>query len=72
LVSFLQASQPTFCARLSYPHARYMPRPCHLPSVPHPNNILWTVQIMKLLIMHFSPAPVTSSLLRSYSYRNEI
>ena len=28
---------------------------CHIPCPSHPNNIWWTAQIMKLLIMHFPP-----------------
>jgi hypothetical protein len=33
-----------------------MPRPSHPPSLDHPNNICWSVQVMKLLIMQSSPA----------------
>ena len=34
-----------------------MPRPSHSASFYHPNNICWAVQIIKLLIMQFSPLP---------------
>jgi hypothetical protein len=37
-------------------HARYMSRPSHPPWSDHPNNIWWSVQVMKLLIMQSSPA----------------
>jgi hypothetical protein len=43
-------------------HARYMPRPSP-PSFSQSNNIWWNVQIMELLIMQFSQAPVTLYLL---------
>jgi hypothetical protein len=33
--------------------ACYMPRTSYPPCLGHPNNILWIVHIMKLLIMHF-------------------
>jgi hypothetical protein len=36
------------------PHSCYMPRPSHSH---HPHNIGWRAQIMKLLIMKFSPLP---------------
>jgi len=36
-------------------HACYIPRPSHPPWLDHPNNILWSVQVMKLLIMKSSP-----------------
>ena len=41
----------------------YMPRPFNSPLFDHPNNIGWEVQIIKRLIMSFSPRPVTLSLL---------
>jgi hypothetical protein len=37
------------------PHTRYMPHPSHSFRFYHPHNIGWGVQIMKLLIMKFSP-----------------
>jgi hypothetical protein len=36
-------------------HACYMPCPSHRPCFCHPNNIFWTVKVMKLLIMQSSP-----------------
>ena len=38
-------------------HTRYMSRPSHSSRFYHPNNIWWAVQIIKLLIMQFSPLP---------------
>jgi hypothetical protein len=40
------------------PHTRYMPRPSHSSRFYHPRNSGWGVQIMKLLIMKFSPLPL--------------
>jgi hypothetical protein len=34
-----------------------MPRPSHSSRFYHPNNIGWRVQIIKFLIMQFSPRP---------------
>jgi hypothetical protein len=42
-------------------HVCYMPYPSHPPSIDHLNNISWSVQIMKLLIMR-SFQPLASSL----------
>ena len=39
------------------PHTRYMPRPSHSSRFYHPHNIGLGVQIIKLLIMQFSPLP---------------
>ena len=39
------------------PHMRHMPRPSHSSRFYHPNNIGWGVQIIKLLIVQFSPLP---------------
>jgi len=47
------------------PHTCYMPRLTHSPRIDHPNKIGWAVQIIKFLIMQFSPFPVISSLLGS-------
>ena len=47
---------------LLFPYTCYMPHPSHSRFY-HPNNIWWGVQIMKLLIVYFSPFPVTSSIL---------
>jgi hypothetical protein len=53
----------TLYTPLPSPHMRYMPRPSHSSRFYHPQNSGWGVQIMKLLIMKFSPLPFTSSLL---------
>jgi hypothetical protein len=37
-------------------HACYMPRSSHLPILDHPNNILWSVQVTKFLVIQSSPA----------------
>jgi hypothetical protein len=42
-----------FVSHLS--HTCYMPRPSHLPWFDHPNNIWWSLEVMKLLIMQSSP-----------------
>jgi hypothetical protein len=43
--------------RISHlPHTFYMSRPSQPPWLDHPNNICWSVQIMKLLIMQSSLA----------------
>ena len=34
------------------PHTRYMPRPSHSSRFYHPNNIVWGVQVIKLLITY--------------------
>ena len=39
------------------PHTSYMPRPSHSSRFYHPKNIGWGVQIIKILIMQFSPLP---------------
>jgi hypothetical protein len=41
----------------------YMPHPSHSSPFNYPTNTGRGVQIIKLLIMRFSPFPVTSSLL---------
>jgi hypothetical protein len=47
---------PKPCMWFLPPHACYMPCPSHAPWVEHCNYIWQRVQVMKLLIMHFSPA----------------
>ena len=39
------------------PHTRYVPYSSHSSLFYHPKNIGWAVQIIKLLIMPFSPLP---------------
>jgi hypothetical protein len=41
----------------SLPHTCYMPCPSHSSRFDHPNSVWWAVQIIKLLIMQFSPLP---------------
>jgi hypothetical protein len=57
VVSFLQVFPPNPCKHLSPPHTRYIPRPSHSSRFHNPHNIGWGAQIMKLLIMKFSPLP---------------
>ena len=52
----------TLYTPLLSPHTRYMSRSSNS-RFHHPHNIGWAVQIIKLLIMQFSPLPCTSSLL---------
>jgi hypothetical protein len=40
-----------------FPHPSYMPRPSHSSWCYHPHDRGWGVQIIKLLIMKFSPLP---------------
>jgi len=41
----------------SLPHTCYMPHPSHSSRFDHPNSVWWAIQIIKLLIMQFSPLP---------------
>ena len=45
------------------PHTRYMSHPSPSSRFYHPNSIGWGVQIIKLIIMYFSPLPDSSSFL---------
>jgi hypothetical protein len=54
-LSFWFSNQNFLCVS-SLSHACYMPRPCHPTWFDHPNNIWWSLQVMKLLIMQPSPA----------------
>jgi hypothetical protein len=72
-------SPTSFHLRLGFPsglfpssfqlsHACCMPRPSHPPWFHHLNNICWSVQVMKLLIMQSSPAPCHfSPLVQTFS-----
>jgi hypothetical protein len=53
LTPFFQDSSPK--PTCFFPHTCHIPRPSHLPLYHLPNHNLFTVQIMKLLIMQFSP-----------------
>jgi len=55
-VLFLSCFRPKFCIHLSSLHAYYMHHPSHYPWFHDPNNIWWSLQDMKLLIMQSSPA----------------
>jgi quinol-cytochrome oxidoreductase complex cytochrome b subunit len=52
---------PVCTSHLSY--ACHMPVQSHSPWFDHSNNVWWTAQIMKLLIMHFFQLSVIFSLL---------
>jgi len=52
-----------YVSRLS--HACYMPLPSYPPWLDYPDNIWWTVQVMKFLIMQPSPASCHFLFLRS-------
>jgi len=54
-VCFLQVSPPKHYILPSSSHTCHMPSPSHSPLFDHLNNILWGIQIMKLLIMKFPP-----------------
>ena len=45
------------------PHMHYIPCQFHSSRFDHPNNTGWGVQVIKLLIMQFSPLPCTLSVL---------
>ena len=55
VVPLPQVSLPRTCISLASPHTCYMPHPSHSSPFGHPNNIGWRVQIIKLLIVWFSP-----------------
>jgi hypothetical protein len=57
-VSSFQDFRSKQCMHFS--HAGYMPHPSHPPWFDHPNNIWWSVQVIKLLIMQSSPSPASS------------
>jgi len=50
----LPSGFPTTCL---LPHTCYMPHPFHSSRFDRPNTIWWRVNIIKLLIMKFSPLP---------------
>jgi hypothetical protein len=54
-------------------HPSYMPRPSHSSRFYHPHNTGWGIEMMKLLIMKFSPHPCYLLPLRSkYSPQHSI
>ena len=56
VVSFPQVSTPKPWTSPIL-HTCYMPHPSHSSQFDHLNNTWWGVQIIKLLIMYFSPLP---------------
>ena len=55
------------------PYTCYMSHPFHSSRLYHPNNIGWAVQIIKLLIIYFSPLPCSLVPLRpKYSPQHPI
>jgi len=72
--SSLYIFQPKYCMHFSsLSHAHYMPCSFHPPWLDHPDNVLWSVQVMKLLVM-LSPAafhhflPLSSSPISSEEF----
>ena len=63
IVSFPQASSRKLCIHLSHPPHLLHARPSHSSPFNHSNNIWGGAQIIKLLIMYFSPLLHISSLL---------
>ena len=55
--SFPQVSPPKPCTHLFSPHTCYMPCPSQFSSLAHPNDIWWSTQSIKLLVMYPSPLP---------------
>jgi hypothetical protein len=51
---FFPSGFPAICMHSTFPHSCYMPCPCHPPWFGH-SNFTWRIQVMKLLIMQFSP-----------------
>jgi hypothetical protein len=51
VVFFAQVSSPKPCLHPSSTITCYMPRPSQSSWFEHPNNIMWGIQIIKLLIM---------------------
>jgi len=73
LGSFSQFSPPKPCIHYYSPHTCYMPHPPHSSRFDHSNNIWWGVEIIKLLVMQFSPFPCYLVLLRTkYSPQHPI
>jgi hypothetical protein len=65
VVSSLRLSHQNSVRIHFLPHARYMQYPPHSPRFAHSNYISLRVQVMKLIIMNFSPASYYYTLLRS-------
>ena len=54
---YIRSPKPRPCLHLVCPHTCYMSCPCDSSYFVLPNNIWWAVQIIKLLLMYFSPFP---------------
>jgi hypothetical protein len=54
--SLIQVLQPKYCIHFSSPQMCYMSHPSHILWLDRPNNIWWSVQVMKPLIMQSFPA----------------
>jgi len=63
---FRFSNQIIVCASHLF-HACYLPRPSRLPWFDHPNNIWWSLQVVKLLIMRLFQPRATSFLSSEYS-----
>jgi hypothetical protein len=55
VASLLLSFPLIFYTHSSFPHSRYMLYPFHLPLLDHSNYTWRRVQVMKLLVMQFSP-----------------
>jgi hypothetical protein len=65
-VCFPQVFPPKTCMHLSCLLYLLKPHPSHSTRFDHTINLWWAVHIIQLLIIQFSPPPVTSSLLGSH------
>jgi hypothetical protein len=70
--SFLLASPPKSYMHLSSLHACYMPHPSHSHSLDHSNYTWRRVQVMKLIIMQFSPTYHFIPLRSKYSPQHPV
>jgi len=68
LISSLHVLGPKFCTHFFLSQACYIPCPSHLSQFGHPNNIRWSVQVMKFLILQSFPASRHLLPLRSKFY----
>jgi len=59
----LRVSYPKPVYTFPLPHTCYMPPAYHSSRFDHPKKFWWGVHNIKILIMQFSPPPVTSSVL---------
>ena len=66
IVSFVQVSPPQLCMRFSSPPCMPHAAPILFFFISSPLNICWAIQIMKLLIVQFSPVSCYFPLLAPY------